>query len=68
MVLKLLFFHQITKNRQAAGGFAPRPHSLRRLDAPPLDPVCDTFELQYTSLFKHVSQFTHFRILTRLLV
>ena len=30
--------------------------------------VCDTFELQYTSLLKHVSQFTHFRILTRLLV
>ena len=25
---------------------------------------CDTFELQYTSLLKHVSQFRHFRILT----
>ena len=27
-------------------------------------PVCDTFELHYTSLLKHVSQFRHFRILT----
>ena len=34
----------------------------------PQTPVCDTFELQYTSLLKHVSQFTQFRILTRLLV
>ena len=27
-------------------------------------PLCDTFELQYTSLLKHVFQFTHFRILS----
>ena len=27
-------------------------------------PVCDTFELQHTSLLKHVFQFRHFRILT----
>ena len=27
-------------------------------------PVCDTLELQYTSLLKHVSPFRHFRILT----
>ena len=26
--------------------------------------VCDTFELQYTCLLKHVSQFTHFRTLS----
>ena len=25
--------------------------------------VCDTFELQYTSLLKHVSQLRHFRTL-----
>ena len=30
----------------------------------PQTPVCDTFELQSTSLLKHVSQFRHFRILT----
>ena len=30
----------------------------------PQTPVCDTFDLQYTSLLKHVSQFTHFRILS----
>ena len=30
----------------------------------PQTPVCDTFELQYTSLLKHVSQSRHFRVLT----
>ena len=30
----------------------------------PHTPVCDTFELRYTSLLKHVSQFRHFRILS----
>ena len=42
----------------ASGGWRLRPQT----------PVWDTFELQYTSLLKHVSQFTHFRSLTRLLV
>ena len=30
----------------------------------PQTPVCDMFELQYTSLLKHISQFRHFCILT----
>ena len=30
----------------------------------PQTPVCDTFELQYTSLLKHVSKFRHYCILT----
>ena len=44
MVLKLLFFQKITKNRPAAGGFAPSlasppdPHNLGRLEAPLPDP------------------------------
>ena len=46
------------KNRPGAS--LPDPHSLGRLEAPPQIPVCDTFELQYTSLLQHVSQFTHF--------
>ena len=62
MVLKQLLFQNITKNRLVAGGFAPRPHSLRRLGTPLSDPVCNTFDLQYTFLLKHVSQFKHFRI------
>ena len=53
MVLKQLFFHKITKNRPAAGGFARR--SLLAFDG---------FELQYTSLLNHVSQFRHFRSLS----
>ena len=36
----------------------------QRLRLRPQTPICDTFELQYTSLPKHVSQFRHFRILT----
>ena len=28
----------------------------------PQTPICYTFELQYTSLLKHVSEFRHFRI------
>ena len=31
MALKQLFFQKITKNRPAAGGFAPRPPSVIRL-------------------------------------
>ena len=46
------------KSSITSGGWRLRPQT----------PVCDTFELQYTSLLEHVSQFTHFRILTRLLV
>ena len=38
MVLKLLFFQKITKNRPAAGALPPDPHSLGRLEAPPPDP------------------------------
>ena len=50
--IKVSFFSKkITKNRPAAGGFAPTP-------------VCDTFELQYTFLLKHVSQSRHFCILS----
>ena len=56
MVLKLLFFPK--NNEKSSSGWGLRPKT----------PVCDKFELQYTSLLKHVSQFTHFRILTRLLV
>ena len=47
MVLKQLFL-QNAKNHPAAGGGAPRPHSLRQLG--PYTPAKDTFELQYTSL------------------
>ena len=51
----IAFFQKITKNRPAAGG------------SPPADP-----RLWYVWIkvhfFTHVSQFTHFRILTRLLV
>ena len=39
---------------RASGSWGLRPHT----------PVCDTFELQYTSFLKHVSQFRHFCILT----
>ena len=49
--IKIAFFQKITKNRPAAGAF-PQPA------------VCDTYELQYTSLLKHVSQFRHFCILS----
>ena len=37
--------------------------TAQRLGASSPDHVCDTFELQYTSLIKHVSQFRHFRTL-----
>ena len=69
MVLKLLFFQIITKNRLAAGGFAPMtPMASGGYRLRPWTPVCDTFQLLYTSLLTNVFQFTHFRILTRLVV
>ena len=49
MVLKLLYFQKMTKNRPGAG---LRPQIL----------VSDTFDLQCTSLLKQVSQFRHFHI------
>ena len=41
--VKTAFFQKVTKN-------CPDPHCLRRLGAPPPDPLNDTFELQYTFL------------------
>ena len=52
------FFQKITKNPLDQ-------HSLRRLRAPPPDPLNDTFELHTIHFFtQHVSQFRHFYILT----
>ena len=62
------FSKKLRKIVQRLGASPPDPYSLGRLELRPQTPVCDTFELQYTSLLKHVSQFTHFRSLTRLLV
>ena len=48
------FFQKLTKKLQkialASGGSGLRLQT----------PVCDTFELQYTSLLKHISQFRYF--------
>ena len=52
MVLKQLFFQKNYEKSPSGCGLRPQT------------PVCDTFELQYTLLLKHVSQFRHFRILT----
>ena len=45
MVLKQLFFKKLRKIAQRLGVSPPDLHSLRRLE-----PINDTFELQYTSL------------------
>ena len=52
MIIKIAFFQKLRKIAQRTGGSAPQTL------------FCDTFELQYTSLLKHVSQFKHFRNLT----
>ena len=63
--IKIAFFSKkLRKIAQRLGALPPDPHSFRRLRAPPQIPVCDTFELQCTSLLKHVSQFGHFCILS----
>ena len=56
--------HSLRRKIAQRLGASPRdPHSLRRLGAHPQTLVCDTFELQYISLLKQVSQFRQFRIL-----
>ena len=59
------FVQKITKNRPAAEGFAPQtPIASGGCRLRSYTPVCDAFELQYTSLLKRVFQVRHFRILT----
>ena len=59
MVLKQLFFSKNYKK-------SPSPHTPIASSGWGLCPqtlINDTFELQHTSLFKHVSEFRHFHIL-----
>ena len=57
--IKIVFFPKNYEKSPSGWGLRPQIPIASRVT-----PVCDTFELQYTSLLKHVSQFRHFRILT----
>ena len=48
--IKIPFFPKLRIIAQRLGALPPDTHSLRCLGAPPPDPLCDAFELQYTSL------------------
>ena len=58
------FFQKITKNRPEPGASPSDPLASGGWGLRPQTPVCDTFELQCTSLLKHVSQFRYFCTLT----
>ena len=62
--VKAAFFSKNYENRPAAGGFAPDPHSLRRLGAQPPDPRQWYISNTVHFFTQHVFQFRHFYILT----